>query len=84
MGLDTKVVLKWFDKFPKMETFIGAGAISKKMARDILDIDKYLMDDAVNELVCAGAIKMTSSAVFRASEDLQTLLAERRANNDVK
>lgn len=76
--MDSQVVLKWFGKFPKLETFIGAGAISKKMARDILDIDKYLMDDVVNELVCAGAVRMTSSTVFRASDELQTMLAERR------
>ena len=41
--LNKVIVLKWFEKYPKLETFIGAGTISLKMAREILDVDRYFM-----------------------------------------
>ena len=43
--LDISVVLKWFDKYPKLETFIGAGTISLKMAREIIGVDRWYMYD---------------------------------------
>ena len=43
--LDIAVVLKWFDKYPKLETFIGAGTISLKMAREIIGVDRWYMYD---------------------------------------
>lgn len=77
--LDTKVVLKWFDKYPKLETFIGAGTISLKMAREILDVDRYFMYDIFCELVQAGAVTASGSNGFRATKPLQEFLRERRA-----
>ena len=32
--MNKDIVLKWFERYPKLETFIGAGTISLKMARD--------------------------------------------------
>ena len=47
--LNKEIVLKWFEKYPKLETFIGAGTISLKMAREILDVDRYFMAQAVDQ-----------------------------------
>ena len=47
--MDREVVLKWFDRYPDLEKFIGAGTISLKMAREILDVDRYFMAQAVDQ-----------------------------------
>lgn len=77
--LDKEVVLKYFAKYPKFETFIGAGTISLKMAREILDLDRYLMYDIFCELVTAGAVTASGANGFRATKQLQAFLRERRA-----
>lgn len=76
---DEEVVLKWFDKYPKLETFIGAGTISLKMSREILDVDRYYMYDMYLELVQAGAVTSSGSNGFRATKPLLAFLKERRA-----
>lgn len=76
---DVQIVLKWFQKYPKLETFIGAGTISLKMAREILDVDRYFMYDIFCELVQAGAVTPSGSNGFRATKPLQEFLRERRA-----
>lgn len=76
--LNKDVVLKWFEKYPKLETFIGAGTISLKMAREILDVDRYFMYDMFLELVTAGAVTASGGSGFRATKALQALLRERR------
>lgn len=79
LTLDTEVVLKWFGKYPKLETFIGAGTISLKMAREILDVDRYFMYDIFLELVQAGAVTASGCNGFRATKPMQAYLRERRA-----
>lgn len=76
--LNKDVVLKWFERYPKLETFIGAGTISLKMAREILDVDRYFMYDMFLELVQAGAVTASGGSGFRATKALQALLKERR------
>ena len=78
--LNKEVVLKWFEKYPKLESFIGAGTISLKMSREILDVDRYFMYDIFCELVEAGAITPSGSNGFRATKQLQDFLRERRAD----
>lgn len=80
MPLDVKVVLKWLNKYPKLETFIGAGTISLKMAREIIGVDRWYMYDMYCELVQAGAVTPSGSNCFRATKALQALLRERRDN----
>lgn len=77
--LDKQVVLKYFEKYPKFEDFIGAGTISLKMAREILDIDRWLMYDIFCELVTIGAVTASGANGFRATKQLQEFLKERRA-----
>ena len=76
--LDRVIVLKWFERYPKLETFIGAGTISLKMAREILDVDRYFMYDMFLELVTAGAVTASGGSGFRATKALQAFLRERR------
>lgn len=76
--LNIEIVNKWFDKYPKLETFIGAGTISLKMAREILDVDRYFMYDMFLELVQAGAVTASGGSGFRATKALQIFLRERR------
>ena len=72
-------VEKVFDKYPQLEIVLSGGMVSKKLCRELLDIDKWLMDEIYKELLLAGAIKGVSSSSFRAKDDTLALIRERRA-----
>lgn len=72
------------DTYPQLEIVLSGGMVSKKLCRELLDIDKWLMDDIYKELLLAGAIKGTSSSTFRAKEDTLELIKERRARKNNK
>lgn len=80
--MDRAVVLKWFNKYPELETFIGAGTISLKAARMILDVDRLFMYDIYLELLQAGAITSCGANTFRATPELRNYLAERKIFTD--
>ena len=82
--MDKQVVDKWLGRYPKLESFIDAGTISLKMAREILEVDRYFMKDVYYELIQAGAIRASSSNSWRATEELKQYLKERRSNNGNK
>ena len=68
------------NKYPQLEIILSSGMVSTKLCRELLDIDKWLMDDLYKDLVLAGAINGTSSSSFRAKQDTLNLIRERRAN----
>ena len=76
--MDREALLKLFARYPKLEMFIGAGTIGLKTAREILDIDRWLMQDIFKELICCGAVKACGNTSWRATEECQQFLAERR------
>lgn len=72
------IVLKWFEKYPKLEAFICAGTISLKAARTILDVDKDYMYTLYLELLQAGAVVGCGSTTFRATPELKKYIDRRR------
>lgn len=76
--MDLAVVLKCFDQYPDLITFITAGTISLKAAREILNIDRYVMYDLYLELIKAGAVVGSGSNAFRASPELKEYVKEFR------
>ena len=74
-----EAVERILNKYPQLEVILSSGMVSKKLCRELLDIDKWLMDDLYKDLLLAGAIKGTSSSSFRAKEDTLALIRERRA-----
>lgn len=76
--MDIVVVEKWLDKYPKLENFMDAGTISLKMAREILDVDRYFMYDMFLEFVTAGAVTASGSNSWRATKELKDFLKQRR------
>lgn len=79
--MDREALVKIFDRYPKLEMFIGAGTIGLKTAREILDIDRWLMQDIFKELLCCGAVVACGNTSWRATEECQAFLAERRKQN---
>ena len=79
---DRKKVEKILDRYPQLEIVLSSGMVSKKLCRELLDIDKWLMDDLYKDLLLAGAIKGTSSSSFKAKDDTLALIRERRATAD--
>lgn len=76
---DRKKVEKILDRYPQLEIVLSSGMVSKKLCRELLDIDKWLMDDLYKDLLLAGAIKGTSSSSFKAKDDTLALIRERRS-----
>ena len=76
--MDIKVVEKWLERYPKLENFMDAGTISLKMAREILDVDRYFMYDMFKEFVTAGAVTASGTNSWRATKELKEYLKERR------
>lgn len=79
-GLDTEIVDKYLRKYPELEIILRAGVVSTKMVREMLDIDRDLMNDIYKDLVRAGAVSGVSSSCFRASSMMLNYLKERAAN----
>ncbi|MCM1232204.1 MAG: hypothetical protein NC489_18940 [Ruminococcus flavefaciens] len=80
--MDAQVVEKWLSRYPKLENFIDAGTISLKMAREILDVDRYFMYDMFKELLVAGAVTASGTNSWRATKELKVYLKERRKNGN--
>ena len=66
------------NRYPQLEVILSSGMVSKKLCRELLDIDKWLMDDLYKDMLLAGAIKGTSSSSFRAKDDTLLLIKRRR------
>lgn len=77
---DREKVEKILDRYPRLEIVLSGGMVSKKLCRELLDIDKWLMDDVYKDLLLAGAIKGISSSAFRAKDDTLMLIRERMAS----
>ena len=80
MDINTEIIDKWFSKYPDLEKFIAAGTISLKMAREILDIDRYFMYDIFKELIVAGAVVACGNNSWRATPQLKVYLKKRKNN----
>lgn len=76
--MDERVVQKWLDRYPDLEKFMDAGTISLKMAREILDVDRYFMYDMFKELLVAGAVTSSGTNSWRATKELKEFLKKRR------
>ena len=76
--MDVQVVEKWLTKYPKLENFMDAGTISLKMAREILDVDRYFMYDMFKEFITAGAVTASGTNSWRATKELKEYLKDRR------
>lgn len=76
--MDIQVVEKWMTKYPKLENFMDAGTISLKMAREILDVDRYFMYDMFKEFITAGAVTASGTNSWRATKELKEYLKDRR------
>lgn len=75
---DKEKVNRILDNYPQLEVVLSGGMVSKKLCRELLDIDRWQMDDIYKELIVAGAVKGVSSSTFRAKEDTLLLIRERR------
>lgn len=76
--MDVKVVEKWLERYPKLANFMDAGTISLKMAREIIDVDRWFMYDIFKELIEARAVTASGSNSWRATKELKDYLKQRR------
>lgn len=76
--MNEQIVLKWLERYPDLEKFMDAGTISLKMAREIIDVDRYFMYDIFKELLVAGAVTSSGTNSWRATKELKDFLRGRR------
>ena len=76
--MDRAVVDKWLQQYPKLLNFMDAGTISLKMAREILDVDRWFMYDMFKEFVVAGVVKACGNNSWRATPELRQYLKQKR------
>lgn len=72
-----EVVEKYLDKYPQLEISLLSGVVSMKMVRELIGVDRWLMQDIYKDLMVAGAVRGTSSTYFKASKDCVSYLQER-------
>lgn len=79
---DREVAIQLIETYPILEIVLQAGVVSTKMVRELLDVDRWFMQEEIYpKLLLSGAIKGVSSSTFRATPDMLTLLAERKYQN---
>ena len=76
--LKTDIVEEVINKYPELGVVLRAGVVSIKLTREMLDIDRYLMQDIYKKLIQAGAVVGVSSSCFRASPAMLEYLRERK------
>lgn len=67
--LDTRIVDKYMNKYPMLEAIFQAGVVSLKLTREVIDVDRWLMNDIYKDLLLAGAVKGLASGAYRATEE---------------
>ena len=75
--LKTDIVEEIITKYPELGVVLRAGVVSIKLTREMLDIDRYLMQDIYKKLIQAGAVVGVSSSCFRASAAMLEYLKTR-------
>lgn len=75
--LKTDIVEEVLTKYPELGVVLRAGVVSIKLTREMLDIDRYLMQDIYKKLIQAGAVVGVSSSCFKASPAMLDYLKER-------
>lgn len=75
--LKTDIVEEIITKYPELGVVLRAGVVSIKLTREMLDIDRYLMQDIYKKLIQAGAVVGVSSSCFRASPAMLEYLKTR-------
>lgn len=78
IGVDLTIVEKILNDYPLLETVLQGGIVSKKMCRELLEIDRATMDKIYSDLILAQAVMGTSSSCFKAKSDTIKYLRERR------
>lgn len=79
--MDESIVVKWLEKYPDLAKFADAGTISLKMARVILDVDRWFMYDIFKELLVAGAVTACGNNSWRATQELKDFLKKWRSEH---
>jgi hypothetical protein len=78
IGLDVEKFEKTLDNYPQLEIILLSGVVSIKMCRELLDIDRWLMNDLYKDLVLMQAVVGISSSNFRAKPDAIEVIKQRR------
>lgn len=76
--MNKEIVDLWFNRYPKLETLLCAGTISKKAVREIILVDRYDMDRIYYDLLEAEAVQGAGSGMLRATKELKEYVQERR------
>lgn len=75
--LDQERLNKQLNKYPQLNLVLRSGVISCRMARRLLNIDRWMMEDLYAELLESEAVKGVSSGNFKATQEAIVYLEEK-------
>lgn len=78
MKLNEEELEKMLVKYPLMEVLLQAGTISNRIVREVLDIDKWLMQELQTYMLLNGIALGVSSTTFKATEETVAYLKGRK------
>lgn len=67
-GFDERAFNKLLRKYPLLDRLLLSGILTKKILRSVLRVDKREVDTLHGNLRICGAIYITSSVMFRATD----------------
>jgi len=82
--LDTKVVDSILNEYPVLEIALQSGVVSIKMVRELINVDRWYMQDLYKQLVIAGAVMGVSTSAFRGTQQLLQYLKVRVKPQEVE
>lgn len=78
MPLDKQVIDEILNKYPTLEIILLGGVVSMKMVREVIDIDRWLMQDIYKKLLLAQAVYGVTTSSFKATPLMIQYIKERR------
>ena len=78
MPLDKDVIDKILDQYTTLEVILLGGVVGMKMVREVLDIDRWLMQDIYKKLLLAQAVYGVTTSSFKATPLMVQYIKERR------
>jgi hypothetical protein len=81
--MDREYLEKLFTKYPVLMVVFKGGVLSKKLVRELLDVDRWFMNDLYKEWVLCQLVKGVGSSYFKATDEVIDFIKEREANESL-
>lgn len=81
--MDREYLEKLLERYPVLTVIFQGGVLSKKLVRELLDVDKWFMDDLYKEWLLKKLVKGVGSSYFKAADEVLEYIKERENNESL-